>query len=362
MSKVRHSRQRRELNIGPGRLDHAATFCAQYQRLFVLSDANVGPLYGAAFAKHHRVERMDVPTGEASKSFQVLEHVLDRMAATNCDRKSGLVALGGGVVGDLGGLAAALYMRGIDCVQAPTSLLAMVDSSVGGKTAVNLHAGKNLAGTFHFPRAVFADTSTLATLPLEEYRSGLGEVVKMCVLSDAVLEHVDRSRDALLRRDPETVARVVDACVQRKERIVDGDPHDEGPRKILNLGHTFAHAIEHQAGYGAVPHGIAVGVGLGLAFEVSRRLKFIVDDEEAERVAGLLETFGMPRTLAHLEAQRPASASPLEARGLMSAMKRDKKSVGGNFRLVLPATSMTMHDVPVPEAVVQSVLEASLAR
>jgi 3-dehydroquinate synthase len=225
-----------------------------------------------------------------------------------------------------------------------------------------LAGGKNLAGAFHLPRAVYADTETLATLPEVEYRSGLGEVVKAAMIDGDLLDELEASADAVLRRDPEVVAGIVRSCVELKERIVERDPWDEGPRKVLNLGHTFAHAIEQQAGYGSVPHGVAVGVGLWLAIEVSRKLFMLTGEEFSRRVAGLLETFGLPRTLGQLGRAGQVADGRLDADGLMSAMKRDKKSLGGNHRLVLLMNGgLTIPDVPVEPEILRQVLEASLA-
>jgi 3-dehydroquinate synthase len=356
MRRVDVRKPRYSVHIGPGVLEQAASFCQQYPMCFVLSDTNVGPLYGHAFSALPHKKRYEVPAGESTKSFMMLERVLDQMVASGCDRKSGFIALGGGVVGDLGGLAAALYMRGIGFVQVPTSLLAMVDSSVGGKTGVNLHGGKNLAGTFYSPREVYADTATLATLPDVEFRSGLGEVVKCAVIHGDLLETLQSSADAILRRDPEVLATIIEECVAVKARIVERDPYEEGLRKTLNLGHTFAHAIEHQAGYGTVPHGIAVAVGLALAFELSRKIALHSPRTPDARVTALLETFGLPWRLAQLDGTR------LDPDGLMSAMRRDKKSRGGKFHFVLPFSAGMVHpDVPVEEADVRAVLEASLA-
>ena len=211
------------VHVGPGLLGRVAGEAAAGRTgVAVLSDSNVAPLYGAALEDLDPSLRLEVPAGEGSKELGVLGDLLERMAAAGLDRGSLLVALGGGVVGDLGGLAAALYMRGIDCVQCPTSLLAQVDSSVGGKTAVNLAAGKNLAGTFHQPLAVYADTATLATLPPEEFRSGLGEVVKTALLAGEPLLGL-LEREAPRCRpdaDPELLTRVVSACVAHKLSLI----------------------------------------------------------------------------------------------------------------------------------------------
>jgi 3-dehydroquinate synthase len=254
-------------------------------------------------------------------------------------------------------MAAALYMRGIPYVQVPTTLLAQVDSSVGGKTAVNLKAGKNLAGAFHQPSLVVADTGTLATLSDDEFRSGLGEVIKTAMLaSEEALAGLERDATRIWKREPAALATVVEMCVRTKAAIVARDPHEKGPRKLLNLGHTFAHAIEHELGYGAVPHGVAVGVGVRLALDASRRMSRLADPSLLERVDHLLTTFGMPRTLAGLRATR------LAPHGLVAAMALDKKNALGKTRLVLPVCAgQAIFDVEAEERVLLETLNASLA-
>jgi len=298
----------------------------------VLTDEHVGPLYRERLGLDAPV--LTVPAGEGSKSFAVLERVLDFLASSRLDRRGVLVALGGGVVGDLGGLAASLYMRGISLVQCPTTLLSQVDSSVGGKTAVNLKAGKNLAGTFHQPSAVFADTSTLDTIEDEELGSGVGEVLKSALIGDAhLLELLERETSAVVRRDPGVLAEVVERSVRVKAAVVERDQHEAGERKKLNLGHTFAHAIEHVAGYGRVPHGIAVGVGLRLALEASSCQGWIEDGELVSRIEALLEGFDIPTSLHGL---RDRYTVPLAAEDLVRAMRLDKKGAEGEPRFVLP--------------------------
>jgi 3-dehydroquinate synthetase len=257
-----------DVRIGRGLLSEVAGTTAPYSRRAVLSDDRVAPLYLARIDGGGRdavppglVPAMVVPAGEGSKCFATLERVLEYLAENDFDRASCLVALGGGVVGDLAGLAASLYMRGIAIVQVPTTLLAQVDASVGGKTAVDLAAGKNLAGTFHQPAVVLADTDTLSTLPDAEFRSGLGEVVKSALLEgEPALTWLERCSRPIAERDPDVLAEVVERCVRLKAAIVERDPEEKGERRVLNLGHTFAHAIERAAGYGSVPHGIAVAV------------------------------------------------------------------------------------------------------
>ncbi len=347
-----------EVRVGRGILRECAARSEEWTARLVLSDANVAPLYAHALALPADVPMHVVAAGEGSKSFAELERVLDALARAGLDRHGVLLALGGGVVGDLGGLAAALYMRGIDCVQLPTTLLAQVDSSVGGKTAVNLAAGKNLAGVFHQPALVLADTQTLATLDEEEYRSGLGEVLKTALISGgALFELCERECSRLLARDADLLAEVVAACVRTKAAVVEFDPHERGARKQLNLGHTFAHAIEHAAGYGAIPHGIAVGVGLVLALELAARLAILRDAALAPRVRTLLSACGMPASLGEL---RQRYRSPLDPAVLAPAMRLDKKSSAGRPRFVLPrGAGELVLDVEADPDALAAVLRAS---
>lgn len=299
----------------------------------VLTDANVERLHAARLGACAKLPRLVLAPGEASKSFATLELVLDFLLASGLDRSSSLIVFGGGVVGDLGGLAAALFMRGIGLVQCPTTLLAQVDSSIGGKTAVNLRAGKNLAGAFHQPRLVLADTETLATLPDEELRSGLGEVVKSALLGTGkLLERLERESGALLARDAGLLAEVVAHCVELKAGIVARDEHERHERKLLNFGHTFAHAIERAAGFGRIPHGIAVGVGLVLALRASERAGLLAEPELPARVARLLGLLGMPADLAALRARPGVRLAPDE---LLAGMRHDKKGRAARPAFVL---------------------------
>lgn len=345
-----------DVRIGAGLLATAHESVRGRSAIAVVSDAHVSKLYRAALGSLADAPWFDLEPGESSKSFAGLERVLNFLAKSKLDRRSTIVALGGGVVGDLAGMAAALYMRGIPFVQAPTTLLAQVDSSVGGKTAVNLAAGKNLAGAFHQPSLVLADTSTLTTLSDDEFRSGLGEVVKTAMLTgDEALAMLERDATRILARDPAVLASVVEMCVRTKALVVSRDPHEKGPRKLLNLGHTFAHAIEHEAGFGRVPHGVAVGVGLTLALEASRRMKRLAEPELAERVASLLATFVMPRTLGALRNLE------LDSARLVAAMGHDKKNVAGKTRLVLPVCAgQAIFDVEADEELLRATLDASL--
>jgi 3-dehydroquinate synthase len=282
---------------------------------------------------------IELEPGEETKSLAELGRVLDFMAAQRLDRASVLVAAGGGVIGDLAGFAAATYQRGIDFVQIPTTLLAMVDSSVGGKTGVNLKAGKNLAGAFHQPRAVFIATSMLATLPPREFAAGMAEVIKYGMLADAALF-------AQLEREPLTVsspslAPVIRRCCEIKARIVEADERElarEGGRALLNLGHTFGHAIEQVTGYGVYLHGEAVAIGLAAAARLSEKLGGI----------SAAVTARVERTVAaHVLPVRLREPLPLAA--LMTAMTRDKKARSGTLRFVVlnaPGDTATKADVP----------------
>ena len=255
-------------------------------------------------------------------SVEVLTRELADFGAT---RDACVFALGGGVVGDLAGFAAACWMRGIDVVQLPTTLLAMVDSSVGGKTAVDLPQGKNLVGAFHQPRAVIADTATLTTLPERELRAGCAEVVKYGALGDATFfgwleDHVG----ALLARDARALADAIAHCCEQKAAIVARDETEQGERALLNFGHSFGHALETAGGYGALLHGEAVAIGMCLAARLSAQLGR-ASAADAERLANLLRRFDLPTAL-------PAGS---DAQRLLELMRLDKKNVSGRLRLVL---------------------------
>lgn len=345
-----------DVSVGPGVMaDVAGCAGRSGARVAVLADARVAELHARRLIGLERAPRLDVPPGEGSKSLARLAEVLDFLADAELDRSSCLVTLGGGVAGDLGGLAASLFKRGIAVVHAPTTLLAQVDASVGGKTAVNLAAGKNLAGTFHQPRAVFADTATLATLPKDELRSGFGEVVKTALVEgEALLALVEASAGALVARDPDALERVVAACVRTKAHVVADDPRESGPRRALNLGHTFAHGIESVAGYGTVAHGVAVAAGLGLALAASRALGILEDASLEERTRRLLAALDLPPDLAAL---RASSGLALPASDVARAMGHDKKGKVGAPELVLLARAGAIEPgVRVEPAVLAAVL------
>jgi 3-dehydroquinate synthase len=322
-----------EVVVGPGVLRGLDAALPADPPCAVLSDATVERLHAARLGRSAALPRLALEPGEGSKTLPTLERALEFMLQAGLDRRSTLVAFGGGVVGDLGGLAAALFMRGIACLQCPTTLLAQVDSAVGGKTAVNLRAGKNLVGAFHQPSGVLADTETLVTLPEEELRSGLGEVVKSALIGDGeLLALLERETRAVLARDPDCLGEVVARCVRVKAAVVARDEEERGERKLLNLGHTFAHAIERAAGYGRIAHGIAVGVGLILALRASEETGMLEDHALPVRVAALLAKLGLPRDLRVLRAESGARLAPSE---ILAGMRHDKKGRSARPAFVL---------------------------
>ncbi len=292
----------------------------------VLTDENLRRAQPSLFEETFRdLPCLVLPPGETTKSFGHLETVCEFLAGEGLDRGSTLFVAGGGVIGDLGGFAAACYLRGIACVQIPTTLLAMVDSSVGGKTGVNLRAGKNLAGAFHHPRAVFIGTDLLATLPEREFAAGMAEVIKYGLLADAGLFE-QLIRLGRFGPDHPELPAIIRRCCEIKAEIVAADETEtaaEGGRALLNLGHTFAHAIEQAAGYGDYLHGEAVGLGLVLAARLSQE-RGSINREEAQLVKELVECHGLPTALL----------SPLPMSRLIEAMRRDKKVRGGRLRFV----------------------------
>lgn len=317
-----------------------ASLAQEGRRSFLLTDQNVdAALAGWREVAFSRVTRFVIGAGEASKSLSTLGAVWDFLAAERADRRSVLWVLGGGVVGDLGGFAAATFLRGIDYVQVPTTLLAMVDSSVGGKTGINLAAGKNLAGAFHHPRAVHIFPELLRTLPAREFAAGTAEVLKCGLLGDADL-FARLERAPLTPEHPELPA-IIRRCCELKAGIVAADEKETAPaggRALLNLGHTFAHAIEQVAGYGTYLHGEAVAVGLVAAADLSHRLGLLPASDVA-RVAAAVAAHGLPVRLR----------APLAVAALLDAMTRDKKNRAGGLRFVVlenPDRAVTRSDVP----------------
>jgi 3-dehydroquinate synthase len=321
------------IRIGPHLLGEADSYRSLRGRVVrIVTDANVAALHLAPVLRELGLSGAEVfvlPAGEPAKSWDNAERVLDWLLAAKLPRDGVLVALGGGVVGDLAGFCAALYQRGIDFVQMPTTLLAQVDSSVGGKTAVNHPRGKNMIGAFHQPRSVIADTDTLKTLPPRERAAGLAEVIKCGMLGDmSLFTRLERDLDRMQALDAETLTDAIERCCRLKARIVAADEREAvaggGPRALLNLGHTFGHAVETYTHYTSWLHGEAVGLGLCMAADLSMRQAWIGADDVA-RVTRLVERSGLP-TLP------PAGMTPADFRSLMA---HDKKVAAGRLRLVL---------------------------
>ena len=288
-----------------------------------------------------------IPDGETSKNLREAEKLYTRAIEAGLDRKSAVVALGGGVVGDLAGFVAATFMRGIDLIQIPTTLLAQVDSSVGGKTAVNHALGKNLIGAFHQPRAVFIDLNFLKTLPEREIKSGLGEVVKYGVISDEkFFTYLEDNAEKILQCDLKVLAHVVKRSCEIKAEVVSADEKESGLRRILNFGHTIAHAIEEETGYTKYNHGEAVAVGMIGAALISQKLNYI-DAEKVLRLKNLIERFGM---YTHCEG--------CNVEGIYKALFRDKKTVGGKINWVLMKDFGKVEITnEVPEKIIKAALE-----
>ena len=301
------------------------------QRCAVITDTNVGPRFAAKIEKAlaqagFQAARITVPAGEKAKSLKSVQACYDRLAAARLERKSFIVALGGGVVGDLAGFVAATYLRGMPFVQVPTTLLAQVDSSVGGKVGVNLKAGKNLVGAFHQPRLVVCDLDTLRTLPSREYRAGLAEVIKYGIIYDAQLfEQIERDLPRLLRRDPPTLSAVIARCCEIKADVVGQDETEGGLRAILNFGHTIGHGLEAISRYGKYLHGEAISIGQVAAAKISARLMGL-PAKEAERIHDLFRRTGLPTQVR---------LSATQSRNLFNAMKLDKKVSDGKLKFVL---------------------------
>jgi 3-dehydroquinate synthase len=320
-------------------------------RAFVVTDEHVAAhAEAAAHALAEAGFQTDtavLPAGEAQKSLAVVSGLYDRLVDVHADRQTLVVAVGGGVIGDLAGFAAATFARGLPLLMVPTTLLAMVDSSVGGKVGVNHPRAKNLIGAFHQPVGVWIDTDVLATLPDREYRSGLAEVVKYGVILDAAFfAYMEANADTVLGREPAVVREIVARCCRLKADVVERDEREEtGLRAVLNYGHTFAHAFETAAGYGAWLHGEAVAAGMVCASRLAER-RGLVPAELTERQVALLRRFGLPT-------QPPAW--PVE--DLVAIMRSDKKAVAGRLRFVLPRRlgDVALFD-DVPEADVRRVL------
>jgi 3-dehydroquinate synthase len=316
--------------IGAGLIDEPAYFTGRVgARAVVVTSDRIAPLYLARLRKSLEAAGINVgeivlPDGEAVKTWNTLNQIYSTLLEGHFDRKTTLVALGGGVIGDMTGFAAATYQRGVPFIQVPTTLLAQVDSSVGGKTAINHPLGKNMIGAFYQPTLVLADTAALGTLPEREFRSGLAEVLKYGFIYDATfLEWLESSLEALLRRDPATLVHAIRRSCEIKAEIVGQDERETGIRAWLNLGHTFGHAIEAGLGYGAWLHGEAVAAGMMMAADLSARLGHL-PAADVERVRRIIARAGLP-----------VSGPALGAARYLQLMRVDKKADAGAIRYVL---------------------------
>lgn len=325
----------------------------------VVTNEVVDPLYGEALTeqlqtRYPLVHKLVLPDGEASKNWHTLQLIYDALLSNASDRKVVLFALGGGVVGDMTGFAAATYMRGVPFVQVPTTLLAQVDSSVGGKTAINHPLGKNMIGAFYQPKLVVCDLSALATLPARELRSGLAEVVKYGPIADVrFLEWLESNVERVLECDLEALAHCVRRSCEIKAWVVSQDERESGLRAILNFGHTFGHAIEAGMGYGVWLHGEGVAAGMVMAAELSRRLG-MVDEVFVQRLKALIHRAGLPTAGPILDESDNAGR-------YLELMRVDKKSEGGEIRFVLidgPGKAVVR---PAPDYLVRQVIDACCA-
>ncbi|MDP2818234.1 MAG: 3-dehydroquinate synthase [Polaromonas sp.] len=347
------------ISIGSGLLGDPAT----YQNLpaastaLIVSNDTVAPLYAellrTALQPHYkRVLLVALPDGEVHKDWPTLQLIFDALLGNGCDRKTVLFALGGGVVGDMTGFAAACYMRGVPFVQMPTTLLAQVDSSVGGKTAINHPLGKNMVGAFYQPERVLCDLDVLQTLPPRELSAGLAEIIKYGPIADmAFLDWIEDNIDALLAREPAALAHAIRRSCEIKAEVVGQDERENGLRAILNFGHTFGHAIESGLGYGRWLHGEGVGCGMVMAARLSQRLG-LVDGAFVDRLRTLIQRAGLPVTGPRL--------SPADSAGrYLELMRVDKKAEAGEIKFVLIVAPGRAVVRSAPDALVREVIDAS---
>jgi len=344
-----------DVDIGAGALEQIGPMIRDLtpaESIALITDETVASLFGvhvdAALAQEgFRVLSLTVPPGEQSKSWAVAGDLCEALAAGGLTRSDAVVALGGGVVGDLAGFAAAVYLRGVALIQVPTTLLAMVDSSVGGKTAVDLQAGKNLAGAFKQPLGVIADTAALASLPQAEWLSGLAEVAKTAVLDgEEFMTWLEERAEPITDRDQDVVTEVVERCVRFKTDVVARDEKEEGPRECLNYGHTLGHAIEKVLGYGTVSHGQAVAEGMRFASRVAVQVG-AATTQFVKRQDRLLDALGLPELEHRVE---PAA--------VLEVMHSDKKSRSGVVRMVLVDAPGSWHCLPVQDVTISAHLDA----
>lgn len=343
------------ISIGAGLFNDPAllSFLSTKQKVVVISNVTVAPLYAdkifALLAPHAcNVSLLELPDGEQYKTLDTFNTVMSYLLEGNYSRDVVIIALGGGVIGDLVGFAAACYQRGVDFIQIPTTLLSQVDSSVGGKTAVNHALGKNMIGAFYQPKAVIIDTECLATLPAREFAAGMAEVIKYGIIYDHdFFVWLEENLDKLYALDEQALSYAIARCCQIKADVVAQDEKESGIRALLNLGHTFGHAIEAQLGYGNWLHGEAVSAGTVMAAKTAQ-LQGLINDQQVERIVSILKR-------ANLPIHTPESMSFSD---FMQHMMRDKKVLSGELRLVLPTSIGTSQVVKgVPEAVIEQAID-----
>ncbi len=343
------------IHIGCGLLEQAALLLPHIprRRAVIISNTTVAPLYlgrlsEALQAVGVQVQSVILPDGEQYKSGESLNRIYDALLNARSERSTPLIALGGGVIGDITGYAAATYLRGVPFIQIPTTLLSQVDSSVGGKTGINHPLGKNMIGAFYQPRAVLADTATLDTLPDKELRAGLAEVIKYGLIRDLpFLEWLEANMSQLLARDPATLQYAIARSCSNKAEVVGNDERESGERALLNLGHTFGHAIENGMGYGVWLHGEAVAAGTIMAADLSRRLGWL-SEQEVARVRRLLEMAGLPVVAPRLGVQK-----------YLQLMGLDKKVAEGRIRFVLlKSLGNAVMTGDVPQSLLEQTLES----
>jgi len=356
--------------IGSALLDDAQTFASvpDATSALIVSNVTVAPLYAnrlktALSTRYKHIHVVSLPDGEEHKNWQTLNLIFDALLEQKSDRKTVLFALGGGVVGDMAGFAAASYMRGVPFVQVPTTLLAQVDSSVGGKTAINHPLGKNMIGAFYQPVKVICDLDTLKTLPARELSAGLAEVIKYGPIADmAFLDWIEANLDALLARDAVALAHAVKRSCEIKAWVVGQDERESGLRAILNFGHTFGHAIEAGLGYGQWLHGEAVGCGMVMAAHLSHRLG-LIDSALVHRLTTLIQRAGLPIVGPDLFAQgksgQPGSGDGADNAGVyLDLMRVDKKAEAGEIRFVVIDGPGRAAVRSAPDALVRDVIDS----
>ncbi|MCP5244524.1 MAG: 3-dehydroquinate synthase [Burkholderiales bacterium] len=345
------------IHIGNGILNQTELIisCLKQKRVAIVSNTTIAPLYldklRAALEKNG-VQSIPIilPDGEANKNWKTLNLIFDALLDNHCERTTTMLALGGGVIGDLTGFAAATYLRGVPFIQIPTTLLAQVDSSVGGKTGINHTLGKNMIGAFYQPRMVLADSATLDTLPDRELRAGIAEIIKYGLIRDPVFfEWLEKNMQRLLSRDPAVLNEAIQRSCENKAEIVAADEKESGVRALLNLGHTFGHAIENGMGYGVWLHGEAVAAGIVMAADLSRRMKLISETDVA-RIQRIFQQTGLPVTAPRFEAEK-----------YLELMALDKKVSAGKTRFILlNRIGEAVMRADIPPALISETLDACM--